>query len=75
MPVLLKWGLTIVTLIAVGFASMSYNTLLANISTLDKKIDAIDAKMDGIVLNDALQGRDIETCAERFKEHKEEGHR
>lgn len=75
MPVLLKWGLGVVTLIAMGLATMSYNTLLANITELKTKIDTIDSKMDGIVLNDGLQGERISTLKENLKEHEQEGHR
>ena len=75
MPIFLKWGLGIVTVIAMGLATMSYNTLLADIGELKDKIDTIDAKMDGIVLNDALQGKDITSVIDNLKEHKEEGHR
>ncbi|MCK5601809.1 hypothetical protein KAR91_08075 [Candidatus Pacearchaeota archaeon] len=54
---------------------MSYNTLLANITELKTKIDTIDSKMDGIVLNDGLQGERISTLKENLKEHEQEGHR
>lgn len=48
MPIFLKWGLGIVTAIAMGLATMSYNTLLTDIGELraDIKANRVENKRD-----------------------------
>lgn len=71
--VIVRWGLGIMTLLAVSLASLGYSSIQSELAEQGVQLDNIERLMNAAILTDSLQGRDVNELGVKLVTHCNDG--